>query len=360
MTIGIAARTFLRHPVSRFAAAALVPLLMLVIGTLLGGFWAFFGFLGMTGFLFAADQLARRLGLAQPEMADDPLMQRLTTVIAGTHFVILPFAVWALAGGLGLGVLPWLFAFLGFGLWFGHVSNATAHELIHRSERWRFVLGMWIYISLLFGHHTSTHRLVHHRFVATPDDPNTAALGESFYAFASRAWPGGFTAGYEMENALRQARDEVRAGLHPYTVYLAGAAAWVMAMGVAFGFWGVIVYVMLCAHAQAQLLLSDYVQHYGLERRRTGMDSYEPFGPEHSWDAPDLVSGLMMLNAPRHADHHAHPSRAYPELVLSPDGQAPLLPYSLPVMATVALVPPAWFRLMDRRTRPLHGMQRPL
>ena len=34
---------------------------------------------------------------------------------------------------------------------------------------------------------------------------------------------------------------------------------------------------------------------------------------------------------------------------LSPGGRAPMLPHSLPVMATIALVPPLWFRLMNPR-----------
>jgi alkane 1-monooxygenase len=51
-----------------------------------------------------------------------------------------------------------------------------------------------------------------------------------------------------------------------------------------------------------------------------------------------------MLNAPRHSDHHAHPSRPYAVLRLS-DG--PLLPRSLPVMAGVALFPRRWRRMMD-------------
>ena len=56
----------------------------------------------------------------------------------------------------------------------------------------------------------------------------------------------------------------------------------------------------------------------------------------------------MMLNAPRHSDHHMHPSRAFPALELTP-GTMPMLPRSLPVMAVLALVPPLWHRVMDRR-----------
>lgn len=348
-------RELLTLPAARFAAASLSPVFWLCLGAGLGGLWAFWAFLWITGFLFTADRLSRRLGLVQAESPEDLWTRRLSITLAALHFPLLVFAVFALSGGTGLGLVPWIFTFLGFGLWFGQVSNSVAHELIHRCERRMHVLGAGVFISLLFGHHTSAHRLVHHRFVATADDPNTAAAGESFYAFALRAWPGAFLAGYEMENSLREAAATPARRLHPYILYLGGSGLCLMIVAAVFGVLGILVYLLLCAHAQLQLHLSDYVQHYGLERKQLGADSYEPFGPAHSWDAPDLVSGLMMLHAPRHADHHVHPSRPYPELVLSPGGQAPLLPYSLPAMATLALVPRLWRQVMDPRLRALAG-----
>jgi alkane 1-monooxygenase len=348
-----ALNALIRHPATAFALASVSPLLFLVIGALAGGVWAFLGWAWITIFLALADRIARRLGQHVPSTEEDSRTRGLLLAVGILHFPALVFAAWALGGGTGLGPFGWMFAFLGFGLWFGQVSNSAAHELIHRTERPLFRLGMWIYISLLFGHHTSAHRLVHHRFVATPDDPNSAEAGESFYAFAARAWPGAFIAGYEMENHLREGAQPSWRQLHPYTTYLAGSVLCLILIGLIAGFTGVLAWLLLCAHAQIQLLLSDYVQHYGLTRRRTGPDSYEPFGPQHSWDAPDVVSGLMMLNAPRHADHHGHPARPYPSLELSPGGQAPILPWSLPVMATVALMPGLWRRIMDPRLKKL-------
>jgi len=77
----------------------------------------------------------------------------------------------------------------------------------------------------------------------------------------------------------------------------------------------------------------------------------------HSWDAPQPVSALWMLNAPRHSDHHAHPGRIYPALRLgdlATPGR-PVLPRSLPAMATIALIPPLWRRVMDRRVTALRA-----
>ena len=268
-------------------------------------------------------------------------------VLAGAHFVLLGLGIWAVSGGTGIGWGARLACFLAFGLFFGQVSNSNAHELIHRADKRLFRLGMWVYISLLFGHHTSAHRHVHHRFVATADDPNSAEEGESFYEFAPRAWIGSFAAGREIETALR--RQAGRAGLHPYAVYVGGAAACVVAVTLVLGAGGLIAYLALAAYAQMQLLLSDYVQHYGLVRARGDSGRSEPVGPGHSWNAPHWFTAALMLNAPRHSAHHAHPARPYPALDLPAEGTAPMLPFSLPAMATIALYPPLWHRIMDRR-----------
>ncbi|MGB3148681.1 MAG: alkane 1-monooxygenase [Paracoccaceae bacterium] len=346
-----ALRAALSGPEGRFALASLSPAVFLALGAALGGVWALLGLLWITLFLFLADRLARRLVPAPDAAAvkSPAADSRLPHLIAVLHFFLLFFALFALSGGTGLGLWAWLACFLGLGLWFGQVAFAAAHELIHRPGRWSNALGVAVYASLLYGHHASAHRLIHHRFVATEEDPNSARLGESFWSFLQRAWPGEFLAGYEMENSLRQRQADKAHSLHPYSVYLAGSAAMLVLVLLGFGFDAFLVFMLLAAHSHIQLLLCDYVQHYGLERQKTGIDSYEPFGPEHSWDAPDLFSGMMLLHAPRHADHHAHPAKPFGTLALSPDGAAPLLPASLPVMATIALVPPLWRKVMDRR-----------
>ncbi|MCB2117459.1 MAG: alkane 1-monooxygenase [Rhodobacteraceae bacterium] len=345
------------RPLRAFLIATLAPVPLLVIAAFAGGLASLVALFWMTGVLYAIDEVLKRRGIAGPEPLHSDTADRLSILLGGVHFALLFLAIFALSGATGLGPFGWVATLLAFGLWFGQVSNSNAHELIHRTDKRLYRLGMWIYISLLFGHHTSAHRLVHHRFVATTDDPNTAAEGESFWLFAARAWPGAFVAGYEMEEHRRARRaSDGKSGMNPYTVYLAGAAGFVAVMLTLFGFDGLLAYLLLCVHAQLQLLLSDYVQHYGLLRRKQPSGALEPAGVQHSWDAPHPFSGLMMLNAPRHADHHVHPARPYPELRLSPDGRAPLLPYSLPVMATLALVPPLWHKVMDKRLSRLRAL----
>lgn len=330
-------------PVAAFALVALAPAVLLIWGAASGGWPLWLGFLWMAAVSPAADTIiARGFGDAGAG-AHFPAADAVSILLALAHFALLGCALWAFAGDW-LSVPQRIALFLGAGMYFGQVSNSNAHELIHRHSRALFRLGAAVYVSLLFGHHISAHRLVHHVHVATDADPNSARLGESFWRFFPRAWLGSFRAGL----AAEQARATRTGRTNPYLIWVGGGLACIVLVGLGFGPRAVLDYLGLCLYAQMQLMLSDYVQHYGL-RRRIENGRTEPVGPRHSWDAPHTLSSLAMVNAPRHSDHHAHPARHYPALRLTPENPRPMLPYSLPVMGAMAMVPQLWRRVMDKR-----------
>lgn len=329
-----------------FSLATLLPLPLLALGAVAGGWWTALALLYMTGLVFALDTLVKTITPPVPD-AEFPAANALSIALGLLHFPLLGLIVYGLAGPT-LSLAAKLALFMAAGLYFGQVGNSNAHELIHRGARHMHSLGKWVYISLLFGHHTSAHPLVHHRYVATDHDPNTSRLGETYYAYLPRAWIGSFRAGLRAENARRKGQPIWQ---HPYVHYIAGAVLMVGIAALIGGAKGAVLYVLLAGYAQSQLMLSDYVQHYGLRRKIGENGKPEPVGAKHSWNSPHWFSSALMLNAPRHSDHHAHPSRVYPSLTLPDDG--PMLPRSLPTMATLALFPSRWFKVMNPRVRKL-------
>ena len=329
-----------------FAVVALLPGVLLGAACLWGGGWVWAALLWLGGASQLVDTLIAR-GFADPSQgAERPAADALSVVLALLHMALLWAGLAALSGG-ELGVASRGALFLGLGMFFGQVSNSNAHELIHRGGRGLFRLGAAVYVTLLFGHHVSAHRLVHHRHVATALDPNSARLGQGFWHFLPRALLGSFRAGLAAERALTAAKP---GRLNPYWIWVGGGLACCLLVVAMFGLAGLGWYLGLCLYAQVQMMLADYVQHYGLERRRRADGRFEPVGPRHSWDAPHFLSSLMMVNAPRHSDHHAHPGRAYPALRLDREAAPrPMLPWSLPVMAALAMWPGVWRRVMDRR-----------
>lgn len=333
----------MRRTALAFSTASFLPVPMLGLATVTGGVWAWIALFYLTLFTFAMDELIAMASAEAKEPREFPAADALLVALALAQFTLL----WLVIAAFGRGMEPseGIALFLASGLFFGQIGNSTAHELIHRGNRGLHNLGKWLYISVLFGHHTSSHRLVHHSHVASDRDPNSARRGEGYYRFALRAWAGSFQAGLQAENARMSGRSFWQ---HPYVSYVLGAVGFM-----ALAFWlggraGLIGYIALAGYAQSQLLISDYVQHYGLRRAVDG-GTPEPVGARHSWNAPHVFSAHMMLNAPRHSDHHAHPARPYPELTLGAPDQIPTLPYSLPAMSVLALIPPVWRRLMDPR-----------
>lgn len=335
-----------KRSVALFALATLAPVPLLVAGAAWGGVWVVLALAYLTAFTFVLDQIVAIVTPDAPEGCEFPAADGLSATLAVVHFALLGCGIWAVSGASGLTGAERVAAFFAYGLFFGQVSNSNAHELIHRPGRALRALGKWVYISLLFGHHASAHPKVHHRFVATPDDPNSARIGESYYHFAPRAWLGSFRAGMAAETTMLHARN-APLWRHPYLGYILGALALLALSFAAFGLPGVLAHLALATYATAQLLLSDYVQHYGLSRPRGADGRYAPVDAAHSWNAPHWFSSYLMLNAPRHSDHHAHPGRKYPALHLPP--KAPTLPLGLPAMATLALFPRAWRKVMDKR-----------
>lgn len=322
-----------------FALATLLPIPLLGFGAVYGGWWVALALIYMTGLTFTLDTLVKIITPPVPD-AEFPVANGLSVALGLLHFPLLGVIVYGLSHD-ALSILAKLVLFMAAGLYFGQVGNSNAHELIHRGARHLHSLGKWVYISLLFGHHTSAHPLVHHRYVATDKDPNTSRLNETYYAYLPRAWIGSFRAGLAAENARRNGHALIQ---HPYAHYIGGAVLMIAIAGLIGGAKGAVLYIFLAGYAQSQLMLSDYVQHYGLKRKIIG-GKPEPVGPAHSWNSPHWFSSALMLNAPRHSDHHAHPTREYPALTL-PEG-GPMLPRSLPTMATLALFPSQWFKVMN-------------
>lgn len=318
---------------------------LIALGAIWGGFWAIVALIWMTALVASLDEL---IAVTLPSVDGDefPAADSLSVSLAVAHIILWVIVVAALAGWGDLMTWEKLVVFTAAGLFMGQVSNSNAHELIHRPGHWMRHAGRWIYISMLFGHHFSAHTLVHHIHVGTKADTSTARRGESFYRFFIRAWKGEFREGLRAENR-RFPRLNRPWWRHPYVAYMGGAAMMVVMAAAIGGPKGVLVALCLAGFAQTQLMMSDYVQHYGLSRRIMTNGKPEPVGSRHSWNAPHFMSSALMLNAPRHSDHHAHPARPFAALRLKPD--MPMLPRSLPIMACVALYPRMWRRVMDPR-----------
>jgi alkane 1-monooxygenase len=259
------------------------------------------------------------------------------TFVATTAFVATQPLAW-------YGVLAMIIS-TGGGL--GFAIN-LGHEMGHKKsalERW---LGKLALALACYGHFYIEHNRGHHRDVATPVDPASSRMGESIYRFVLREMPGGFRRAWQLEKE-RLARCGKRTWsldnevLQPALASLALYGGLTLVFGVT-----ILPYLLLTAMWGAfQLTSANYLEHYGLLRRKLDSGRYEICQPHHSWNSNHLFSNWALFHLQRHSDHHAHPTRRYQSLRNFPD--LPRLPSGYFGMYLVAYVPPLWFQVMNPR-----------
>ncbi|EED32103.1 alkane 1-monooxygenase [gamma proteobacterium NOR5-3] len=283
-----------------------------------------------------------------PQLEADRYYRVLTYLTVPIHYFTLIYTAYV----VGTQNLPW-HAILGLALSVGVVNGLainTGHELGHKkttTERW---LAKIVLAVVGYGHFLIEHNRGHHVDVATPIDPASAKMGQSIYGFAT----------WEIPNAVRRAWTSEKSRLArqgrggPWTLQnevLQPTLITVLLYGgllLAFG-WIMVPYLFLQALWGwfGILTSANYVEHYGLLRKKLENGRYEQCQPHHSWNSNHIMSNLILFNLQRHSDHHANATRRYQSLRSFDD--LPELPSGYPLMFAIALIPPLWFALMDKR-----------
>jgi alkane 1-monooxygenase len=93
----------------------------------------------------------------------------------------------------------------------------------------------------------------------------------------------------------------------------------------------------------------NYIEHYGLERRKKENGIYERTMPEHSWNSNHVIGRIVLFELSRHSDHHYIASRKY-QVLRHHDG-APQMPTGYPGMMILSLISPAWYAVMNPRIK---------
>lgn len=226
------------------------------------------------------------------------------------------------------------------------IAINTAHELGHKRDRLERWLSKIALAQSGYGHFYVEHNRGHHVRVATPEDPASARMGESFWAFLPRTVAGSLVSAWELEREWLG-----REGRSPWTIRNNILNAWAMTvvlfggLTAVFGL-GVLPYLLLQMVLGFPLLeVVNYLEHYGLLRQRRPDGRYERTRAEHSWNSNNVASNVLLYHLQRHSDHHANPMRRFQ--ALRHVDEAPQLPTGYAGMIVLALVPPLWRRVMD-------------
>lgn len=228
----------------------------------------------------------------------------------------------------------------------GTIGIFVAHELGHRSGRFDRGLAYALLCAIGYTHFLIEHNEGHHIRVATPDDPATASLGQSFWSYLPRAVWGGFQDALQIERSRLAAAGQAAMSPRNRVLWGAGVQALLWTAIVTGAGWQALgVIIGQGALAVVIVELGNYVEHYGLVRDSTADGRYEPVSVRHSWNANHRLTNWLSFNLQRHSNHHCRVLRHYE--ALEHIETAPALPASYPAMGVLALIPPLWRHIMD-------------
>lgn len=256
-------------------------------------------------------------------------------VLFGAHYI----------SNQNLSVLQqWVFT-ISTGLITGGIGITIAHELCHRKNSRDQLLSDILLSFVCYTHFSTEHVLGHHKRVATEDDPATARFGESIYHFLFRSVKGSFLSALNIEKIRLKKNDKKVWSLE--NRILRGVVFQIAICLVLTVFWGsnaLRFFIIQSIVAFTLLELVNYVEHYGLERKKID-GRYSKILPKHSWNNSNLISNLILFNLQRHSHHHADASVEFQHL--KHYEEAPQLPLGYPSMVLLALFPPLWKKYMD-------------
>ena len=237
---------------------------------------------------------------------------------------------------------------LSLGIVLGTNGINVGHELGHRQASPERFLGKLLLLPSLYMHFYIEHNFGHHQNAATKEDPATARYNQWVYHFWITSVTRQYLNAWRIQKTLLQ-----RAGRGFFSLYndmfwyLLIQALYIVIL---FGLFGAFTAGFLVACGVIGFLLLEtvnYIEHYGLLRKKLPSGRYERVRQVHSWNSNHIMGRIVLYELTRHSDHHYKSSKKYQ--LLDYHEASPEMPFGYPTSMVLSLVPPLWFRIMNPR-----------
>lgn len=218
-----------------------------------------------------------------------------------------------------------------------------AHELAHEQHWLACACSNILLLAAGIPHFSYDHIYGHHRLIGLEEDFTTAKRGQHFYAFFAicffKRFMAGFNNSYQLPTAIfhsmRRYNLLMFGGLLSIYILLYFVTKHPIQIMQIFFIQGFIAYLFY--------ELINYLQHYGLRRRKLNSAEYEPIHLAHSWNSYFKFTNYILYFLPLHSAHHAHRNIGSKDRL----SDGPRMPYYYFIMVIMALIPGWWFYKMD-------------
>jgi len=224
----------------------------------------------------------------------------------------------------------------------------VAHELGHKQSSFDRIVAKSLLLPSHYMHFIIEHNLGHHLNVSTPEDPATSRKNELLYTFWVRSTVLSYISAWKIEtNVLR------KKGLGfwtPQNRMLQFTFLQLSYLTIVFLLLGAMaLYAAIIVGIFSFLVLEtiNYIEHYGLVRKKKANGKYERVTSIHSWNSDHQLGRIILYELTRHSDHHFKANKKYQ--ILQSHKESPQLPLGYPGSLLCSLIPPLWFKLMNPR-----------
>ncbi|ARV09719.1 alkane 1-monooxygenase [Winogradskyella sp. PC-19] len=224
----------------------------------------------------------------------------------------------------------------------------VAHELGHRQTTNERFIGKALLIPSFYMHFFIEHNYGHHLHAATPEDPATARYNQSVYSFWLTSTFRQYFNAWNIQMKLLRNNSRSFFGIkNDMLWYSLIQITYLVMVSFYFGSTGLI--FALASGVVGFILLEtvNYIEHYGLLRLQTKSGRYERVREMHSWNSNHVIGRIVLYELTRHSDHHYKSSKKYQ--ILDCHDESPQMPFGYPTSMVLAMLPPLWFKIMNKR-----------
>lgn len=230
----------------------------------------------------------------------------------------------------------------------GVIGINIGHELGHRTNRFEQFLGELLLLTSLENHFLPYHNRGHHNNVATPDDPATARKNEWLYIFWFRSHLGSYFQAWQIEfERLRIMGKSIVSFENRMIVYSLVQIGVCTLIFLILGSKALLFFLLVAAGGILLLETVNYIEHYGLLREKRENGTFDRVRRIHSWNSNHVFGRVVLFELSRHSDHHYKPDRPYQ--LLETHEESPIMPTGYPGMMLLALLPPLFFMVMNKK-----------
>jgi alkane 1-monooxygenase len=226
----------------------------------------------------------------------------------------------------------------------------VGHELGHRKSFIARTCSKLLYLPCQYMHFYIEHNFGHHINVATPEDPATARYKQTLYSFWITSVFRTYVSAWEIQLKLLKVSKRnffsIKNDMIFYTLFQTTFLAFVYYN---FGLYLTLLSILMSVISFLFLETINYVEHYGLLRKKEPSGRYERVKPHHSWNSNHTIGRIVLYELTRHSDHHFKSSKKYQ--VLESLDDCPHLPYGYPTSILLSFIPPLWFSIMNPLVR---------